>query len=81
MLKQLNQCDADAQEQSECDGEADEKLTNAVLMSTDDMEFEMELAQDEEGNEMEFIVNKNEVKLVIGDSVEVVDIDDNEIEG
>lgn len=83
MLRQLNRCDADAQEQSEFDGEQEqpEKPTSTVLVSADDMEYEMEETQDDESNEMEFVVNKNEVELIIDGGLQVVDIDENEIEG
>lgn len=45
------------------------------------MEFELELTQDEALNEMEFVVHKREIKLIGENGEEVVDIDENEIEG
>lgn len=86
MLNQINRCSESVQEQTEFDGEPEpieENLANNVpiIMSTDDVEFEMELAQDDESNELAFIVNKNEIKYVVDENLEVVHIDEDEIDG
>lgn len=90
MLKQLKRDGESVQAQIETDGEAEPERelqqkhqttsTNNTLMPADDeVEYEMELAQDDES--MEFIVNKGEIKLVVDDSIELVHLDENEIEG
>lgn len=91
MLKQLKRCDESSEQHSEIEAEPEteaeteperkSKSTNSRLMTADDMEFEMELTNDDELNEMEFIANKREIKLIGENGVEVVDIDENEIEG
>lgn len=94
MLKQFKRYDESSEQHSEIEAEPEPepeteleqperegKSTNSELMNADDMEFEMELTNDDELNEVEFIVNKREIKLIGENGVEVVDIDENDIEG
>lgn len=92
LLKKLKQCDENSEQHSEIETEPEPetelepeqeqagKSTNEIIVS-DDMEFELEVSNDDELNEMEFVVHKKEIRLVGEDGEEVVDIDDNEIEG
>lgn len=87
MLKKSKHCDENSEQHSEIEAEPEpdqeqgEKSTNTEMVAADDMEFELEVTQDDELNEMEFIVNKREIKLIGENGEEVVGIDDNEIEG
>lgn len=93
-MKPLKQCDESGEQQSEIEieQEQEQELESELesekkptcrpeLMSADDMEFEMELSHDEESNQIEFIENKRQVKLVGEDGEEMVDIDENDVEG
>lgn len=84
MLKKLKERDESSEEhleiEAEPDQEQEQKLTNAEMITTEDMEFELEIAQDDELNEVAFIVDKNEIKLIGENGEEVVGIDENDIE-
>lgn len=86
MLKKLKERDESSEEHLEIEAEPDQeqeqeqKLTNAEMITTEDMEFELEIAQDDELNEVAFIVDKREIKLIGENGEEVVGIDENDIE-
>lgn len=82
MLKKSKHCDENSEQHSEIGTElTHEQEEKSEIVTADDMEFELEVTQDDELNEMEFIVNKREIKLIGENGEEVVGIDDNEIEG
>lgn len=65
----------------ELEAEYQGKSLNNQLTTADDMEFDMELANDDELNDMEFIVSKREFKLIGENGVEVVEMGETEGEG
>lgn len=90
-LKKLKQCDGNSEQHSEIETEPDQeqeqeqeqegKSTNSEMIAADDMEFELEISNDDELNEMEYIVNKKEIRLIGKNGEEVIDIDETEVEG
>lgn len=85
-LKKLKQCDESSEQHSEIETEPDQeqegKAANAAeMIAADDMEFELEISNEDEMNEMEYIVNKKQIRLIAENDDEVVDIDENEVEG
>lgn len=84
MLKKLKQRDESSEEHLEIEAEPDQEqereLTTAEMITAEDMEFDLEVAQDDELNEVAFIVDNREIKIIGENGEEVVDIDENDIE-